>query len=348
MVELGRARCKGLWAVVVAVVVSLCAFPLLALGEDVALEPSASGAAQVVHFSGADFAFPEMWRGKVEPRVSERIGSREEIHLDGATLLGWDPEEADFLDQWRDNWRPMDYEDVFNETLPDGTVLIFGRANDTARSVEIKDPEGREGCLWTYSNAYLAVPFNLSETERRDAIAAYHKLQAETAGLPESASNDDRAFAFLRECAKRLTITLPPTEGPEDRVRQMHRLYNPYSGEHFYTASTYERDSLTAAGWSYEGVGWTAPAWGDEVHRLYNPYSGDHHYTTSREERDALTGAGWKYEGIGWRSGGDVPVMRQYNPYASTATHNYTTSKEERAALVSAGWRDEGVGWYGV
>jgi hypothetical protein len=40
--------------------------------------------------------------------------------------------------------------------------------------------------------------------------------------------------------------------------------------------------------------------------------------------------------------------MRQYNPYASTATHNCTTSKEERAALVSAGWRDEGVGWYGV
>jgi hypothetical protein len=271
--------------------------------------------------------------------------------LDGAMLLGWDPEEADRLDQWRDNGGPMDYEDVFNETLPDGTVLIFGRANDTARSVEIKDPEGREGCLWTYSNAYLAVPFNLSETERRDAIAAYHKLQAETAGLPESASNDDRAFAFLRECAKRLTITLPPTEGPEDRVRQMHRLYNPYSGEHFYTASVLERDSLTEAGWSYEGVGWVAPESSAEpVYRLYNAFAGDHHYTTSAGERDALVAVGWSDEGVGWYSdeARGTPLYRQYNPYAQVGTHNYTTSREENDMLVSVGWNAEGVGWYGV
>jgi hypothetical protein len=266
-------------------------------------------------------------------------------------LLGWDPEEADRLDQWRDNGGPMDYEDVFNETLPDGTVLIFGRANDTARSVEIKDPEGREGCLWTYSNAYLAVPFNLSETERRDAIAAYHKLQAETAGLPESASNDDRAFAFLRACAKRLTITLPPTDRPEDRVRQMHRLYNPYSGEHFYTSSVNEVCMLVVEGWQYEGAGWVAPATSSTpVYRLYNPYAGDHHYTTSSFERDHLIEVGWNDEGIGWYSDDtrSVPVYRQYNPYAEVGTHNYTTSAYERDSLVGIGWRDEGVGWYAL
>ena len=42
-------------------------------------------------------------------------------------------------------------------------------------------------------------------------------------------------------------------------LSSMHRLYNPNSGEHFYTASVKERDGLVSAGWKYEGVGWTAP-----------------------------------------------------------------------------------------
>jgi hypothetical protein len=80
----------------------------------------------------------------------------------------------------------------------------------------------------------------------------------------------------------------------------MQRLYNPNSGEHFYTASEFERDALVATGWSYEGVGWTAPSEGEPVFRLYNAFAGDHHYTTSAGERDALVAVGWNYEGEGW------------------------------------------------
>ena len=39
----------------------------------------------------------------------------------------------------------------------------------------------------------------------------------------------------------------------------MYRLYNPNSGEHFYTGSIEERDMLDRVGWNYEGVAWTAP-----------------------------------------------------------------------------------------
>ena len=131
-------------------------------------------------------------------------------------------------------------------------------------------------------------------------------------------------------------------------AQSMHRLYNPYSGEHFYTASVVERDHLVGVGWSYEGIGWVAPAEGDPVYRLYNPYSGDHHYTTSAQERDHLVGVGWRDEGVGWMSGGEVAVLRQYNPYASTATHNYTISKRENDHLVSVGWNYEGVGWWAL
>lgn len=36
----------------------------------------------------------------------------------------------------------------------------------------------------------------------------------------------------------------------------MYRLYNPNSGEHFYTGSSAERKNLVMVGWLYEGIGW--------------------------------------------------------------------------------------------
>ena len=125
----------------------------------------------------------------------------------------------------------------------------------------------------------------------------------------------------------------------------MYRLYNPYSGEHFYTASDHERASLARIGWVYEGVGWTAPSVGDSVFRLYNPYTGDHHYTMSWNECQSLSRIGWIYEGVGWKTGSGAPLLREFNPYATIGTHNYTLSAAERDALVRLGWRDEGIGW---
>ena len=131
----------------------------------------------------------------------------------------------------------------------------------------------------------------------------------------------------------------------------MNRLYNPNSGEHFYTASASERDYLVKLGWVYEGIGWTAPSSSNTpVYRLYNPNGGDHHYTASVEERDGLVKVGWVYEGIGWYSDDakTVALYRQYNPNAQSGSHNYTTSKEENDMLVKVGWRAEGIGWYGL
>ena len=132
----------------------------------------------------------------------------------------------------------------------------------------------------------------------------------------------------------------------------MYRLYNPNSGEHFYTASTEEKAHLASVGWTYEGVGWTSNVYSDiPVYRLYNPNAGDHHYTTSANERDMLTKAGWIYEGIGWYSDKyqRVPLYRQYNPNAIAGAHNFTSAVEEKNGLVNKyGWIDEGIGWYGL
>jgi hypothetical protein len=38
-------------------------------------------------------------------------------------------------------------------------------------------------------------------------------------------------------------------------TQPMHRLYNPNSGEHFYTASAGEQKHLVKVGWRDEGIG---------------------------------------------------------------------------------------------
>ena len=137
---------------------------------------------------------------------------------------------------------------------------------------------------------------------------------------------------------------------PYDDLEVMHRLYNSYTDEHFYTASQEERDVVVAAGWRYEGIGWVAPKSGKPVYRVYNPIAGEHHYTLSSDERADLIAVGWVDEEIGWYSDPNeaIPLYREYNPNMFKCNHNYTADQSEHESLVTAGWTDEGIGWYGV
>lgn len=136
----------------------------------------------------------------------------------------------------------------------------------------------------------------------------------------------------------------------EASAANMLRIYNPNSGEHFYTGIASERDHLVRTGWWDEGIGWNAPSSGDDVYRLYNANAGDHHYTLDTGERDHLISVGWKYEGIGWFSDKNQsePLYRLYNPNAQAGAHHYTRSGYERDSLVAQGWIAEGIGWYGI
>ncbi len=169
---------------------------------------------------------------------------------------------------------------------------------------------------------------------------AYYKYPALTITVSISRDQLDPSMRYL-------SISFGSLHGTVD----MYRLYNPNSGEHFYTSSEGERDVLINAGWRYEGLGWRAPSFSNTpVYRLYNENGGEHHYTTSVAERDMLVSLGWNDEGIGWYSDDaqTVPLYRQYNPNAFANNHNYTTSLGENDWLVSIGWRAEGIGWYGV
>ena len=134
-------------------------------------------------------------------------------------------------------------------------------------------------------------------------------------------------------------------------ARAMYRVYNPNSGEHFYTGRIEERNYLVSVGWNDEGIGWYAPVTSNTpVYRLYNPNAGDHHYTLNEREKNYLVSVGWNDEGIGWYSDDDkgMPLYRQYNPNATAGAHNFTLSKAENDYLVSLGWKQEDIGWYGV
>lgn len=140
------------------------------------------------------------------------------------------------------------------------------------------------------------------------------------------------------------------TNTPITQSVAMYRLYNPNSGEHFYTSNNAEKRHLVKIGWKDEGIGWTAPKTGDPVYRLYNPNNGDHHYTMKLAEKNNLVKLGWKDEGIGWYSAenGKFKIYRLYNPYARTASHHYTFNQSEINFLVEKGWKYEGLAWFGL
>ena len=142
--------------------------------------------------------------------------------------------------------------------------------------------------------------------------------------------------------------------GARPESAPMYRLYNPNSGEHFFTADAEEKDHLVDVGWDDEGIAWYAPVGvGDPVYRLYNRYGGEHHYTIDEAERDMLIEAGWNDEGVGWYTyGTEVPIYRVYNPNEYANNHHYTADKDEIDTLLAIPaanpWRDEGICWYGM
>ncbi len=125
-----------------------------------------------------------------------------------------------------------------------------------------------------------------------------------------------------------------------------YRLYNPNSGEHFWTISANEKQSLVNAGWKYESVAWCSVSSGKTlILRVYNPNSGEHFYTTSKTEENSLVHVGWKADGTLSYSSGAIPVYRLYDG----KFHFYTTSVAEKNTLAKTkGWHYEGIAFYSI
>ena len=238
---------------------------------------------------------------------------------------------------------PLGYDHAFELAIdrqPASTTAFAGEPT-TALSVSVKGATDGATYVWQMSTdgeKWVDCGTNNTYVPQTSEVGATSYRVVVTNELGYSVTSD----------AAVVTVS----EKPEPlETGTMYRLYNPYTGEHFYTASFDEMMANVQLGWLYEGSGWTAPSFSNTpVYRVYNPYAGDHHYTTSEVERDHLVSLGWSDEGIGWYSDDaeGVPLYRQYNPNAQAGAHNYTTSGFERDTLVSLGWSDEGIAWYGV
>jgi hypothetical protein len=135
----------------------------------------------------------------------------------------------------------------------------------------------------------------------------------------------------------------------------LHRLYNPETGDHFYTTDWHESNIAQANGYRYEWVeafvhkasGWPGHPL-TPLYRLYNPSTGDHFYTTDGDEMFIAQSHGYVYEWIeasvvkpSANVAGYTALYRLYN--ADTGDHLYTTSLAEADYAESVGYVSEGV-----
>ena len=201
-------------------------------------------------------------------------------------------------------------------------------AGQMLRDVSLTNPAGNTPGTWTWAE------------EESTPVGSAGRKTFRADFTPEDSNN------YNRKRNVEVTVNVRRTE----RSADIFRMYNPNSGEHFFTGSSEEKEALIRAGWNYEGVAFRMMELSYiPVYRLYNPNAHDHHYTVSIQERNSLMKAGWKDEGVGWYAddrGGDA-VYRLYNPNAEgPGAHHYTLNIEETENLIRSGWKSEGIGFY--
>ena len=231
--------------------------------------------------------------------------------------------------------------------------------SDCTKPYDFSTPVTKNTTLYAkWDEIRYTVSFDL---DGKGTIAPQSVKQGETAKKPTDPSAegytfvgwyvDDIPYVFSTPVTKDITIyakwekVVPPV--------LVHRLYNPNSGEHFYTISDDEKDGLVTAGWNHEAnAGFSVPATAASlpVYRLYNPNGNEHIYTTNLDEAVTLSQVhGWIYEGVAFYTADptkDIPVYRVYNP--NSGHHLFTKDKSEVDVLVSLGWIYEGIAWYAV
>jgi hypothetical protein len=118
---------------------------------------------------------------------------------------------------------------------------------------------------------------------------------------------------------------------------ELYRLFNPQTGDHFYTIDGVERNNaISQLGFRDEGVACfvfpdqrsdTVP-----LHRLYHPALVDHFYTTSTQERDRAATGGWQTEIVACyvfpqHVPGTTPLYRMFMPEL-TKIESFTADRD--------------------
>ena len=133
----------------------------------------------------------------------------------------------------------------------------------------------------------------------------------------------------------------PQVSKPSSTVN-VYRFYNTSTGDHLYTASEDEKNTINNNpqwGYNIEGIAFYAydsqlpkPDGAINIYRFYNSSTGNHFYTASENEKISIS---------------QVPIYRFYNP--NSGDHFYTASENEKSILANtnkSGYLIEGVAFY--
>ncbi|MCB2189885.1 MAG: hypothetical protein KQJ78_26015 [Deltaproteobacteria bacterium] len=152
-----------------------------------------------------------------------------------------------------------------------------------------------DGVAWSpLRRAYWYRAYNPTQTYHFFTKSRAEFLNAvNNGGYQDESTNNPYLFQVLAE--------------PGPGAAQVFRLYNAYSGRHYYTFFTQERDVLVSLGWNYEhGEGYlyrTATPNTYEIYKLYHTVVGVHLYTANASEvRYVLANIpGWEqHSSLGW------------------------------------------------
>lgn len=235
---------------------------------------------------------------------------------------------------------------VITYEVKEGTDTYLVVYNASGKTLQL----GTGAATMSDLNTYQSTDFSNAQVEASDAV----NLKAGQNVGQASLSLSDLSATIIHLASSSQTSPGTPTQPtpgkPATKAINLYRVYNPNTGEHLYTTSTFERDSLVRLGWKNEGIAYkvSSTATGNQaVYRLYNKNNGKHFYTTSSYEKNQLVKAGWYYENIAWYAPTQgTKVYRAYNP--NNGEHLYTTSAYEVSSITKVGWKAEGIAWYSL
>ena len=162
----------------------------------------------------------------------------------------------------------------------------FFTANSYERNVILSDKNNNDEGI-----AFYALPSTTVNNASYPVYRLYgnngHFLNTSTSSFDNTYTREGVGFNAPSGAAD----APQPSSGKEN----VYRLNGP---EHFYTASTAEKDSLLKSGkWTDEGIAFYVDKSGSPVYRLNK---NQHFYTLSNAEKDTAVKSGWQYEGVGW------------------------------------------------
>lgn len=133
-------------------------------------------------------------------------------------------------------------------------------------------------------------------------------------------------------------------------IKNVYRLYDRKTNQHFYTSSTQEVALLQSRGWHMEGTAWkvSTSKSGTAVYRVWNTKTGERIFTRHKAEVDRLAARGWKNEGIAfYTQTSGQPIYRLRNK--QTGRYLLTVGQVEVTKLIATGqWQNEGTAFYGI